>query len=841
MVLFSRKKRSLSRRLKLEQLEVRKVFAVEPFGAFEEDTGEFMLGRVAVTPVFLESNGQIDPNTENWTQAHISEVLAKIEEGLQWWVDTLATFQSVHELEFVIDPVYAETPVQTAYEPISRVSNDFSFWVQEFLTGQGYNGNIQTGIRAFNHSQREKLNTDWSFTIFVVPSVNDVDGQFANGGSFLKAFAFAGGLFEVVPSTRPASTFTHETGHMFWARDEYVGGGSYFQRRGYYNTPNTNAADNVTPGFVQQPSIMAAASLLDTAYANNVSPPTTLAMLGWQDSDQDGIFDVLDVPLKLTGDGYFDSLSGTYKFEGVATVQTMPNLNTEGFKNDITINRIREVEYRVDGGNWQTFTQPNVHVANLNLSIPVPSTATTIEIRARDSKSTVVSNIFSGRLSRADATQVPGVNGFVWIDANKNGLRDTGEFGQAGWTVTALNSNGDPLSLRKLIEPDSYVDGQLASNFSVFVTLSAIGSDSDGRVGVFTDTANSTGTKNFRAFSKAAQSYLSTWTASSRRLQINFTTPTSVVEIDAIGAATGSFGRLEIYNAAGQLLGRYTTAELANGGIEKMRLARGTSDIAYAIAGGHTVGSVRLDNLQFGAKAETVTTDLGGYSIPSLPAGTYRIQVTSPIANPLSPVNGRQNATVVANTATTDIDFGFVVNSSQWQNGTNRHDVNSDGEVSPIDALLIINDLNARGSRVLTGTGFVPPPFVDVNGDSSVSPLDVLLVINYLNALRGGGEGEGFMAPASGSGSANDPSGGGSNGSIGGEGEGAGTCAAVKWAGFSSDDGLGDDSLDFEPDEIVAGGWWSDLIGPRKEQQEEESEGAELEEILSLLAASKLG
>ncbi len=69
-------------------LETRRVFASLPFGAFEQDTAEFMLGRVAVTPVFLESNGSIDPSTENWTSAHIQEVLAKIEEGMQWWVDT---------------------------------------------------------------------------------------------------------------------------------------------------------------------------------------------------------------------------------------------------------------------------------------------------------------------------------------------------------------------------------------------------------------------------------------------------------------------------------------------------------------------------------------------------------------------------------------------------------------------------------------------------------------------------------------------------------------------------------------------------------------------------------
>lgn len=748
MAQFNRTLSRTSRRLRIEQLELRQMFASLPFGAVKEDTGEFLLGRVAVTPIFLESNGLIDPNSENWTPGHIQEVLQNIEVGMQWWVDTLDTLNSVHSLEFVIDPTFAATPVATSYEPISRVSNDYTLWVQEFLTGAGYGGSIQSGIRAFNHAQREKLNTDWSFSIFVVPSVNDADQEFALGGSFSRAFAFAGGLFQVVPSTRPASTFTHETGHMFWARDEYAGGGSYFQRRGYYNTQNTNAADNPTLGFVQQTSIMAANSLLDNAYTNHVSAASTLAQVGWQDSDNDGIFDVLDVPLKLTGSGYYDSASSTYRFAGQATVQTLPNLNSEGLKNDITINRIREIQFRLDNGGWQTFSQPNVYVANLDLAIPVNSETTTIEIRAIDSQSTVESNVFVGRLSRADSTLVPGINGYVWVDNNRNNLRDASEFGQAGWTVNVLGQNGEALNLRQVIEPDNYPDGQLASNFSPVVSLSAIGADADLRVGVFADTNNSTGIKNFRGFSKSAQSYLSTWTASSRRLQINFSAPTSVVEIDAIGASASSFGRLEAYSTSGQLLGRFTTSELNNGGVEKMRIARGTADIAYAIASGHTIGSVRLDNLQFGAETSTLTGVRGQYAFPSLPIGNYRVQVVSPTSNPINPSTGRQNATVVANTATGDVDFGFVLNTSQWQNPVNRHDVNADTEVSPIDALLVINDLNLRGSRSLAGTNFVPPPFVDVSGDGSVSPIDVLLVINYLNARSGGnGEGEGAMSP----------------------------------------------------------------------------------------------
>ncbi|MCA9203986.1 MAG: type VI secretion system tube protein Hcp, partial [Planctomycetales bacterium] len=82
------------------------------------------------------------------------------------------------------------------------------------------------------------------------------------------------------------------------------------------------------------------------------------------------------------------------------------------------------------------------------------------------------------------------------------------------------------------------------------------------------------------------------------------------------------------------------------------------------------------------------------------------------------------------------------------QNSMLRSDVNDDGEVSPIDALLIINELN------LNGAGPLPVPLafpitanklLDVNGDNEVSPIDVGIVITELNA-RLGGEGERLFA-----------------------------------------------------------------------------------------------
>ncbi len=67
-------------------------------------------------------------------------------------------------------------------------------------------------------------------------------------------------------------------------------------------------------------------------------------------------------------------------------------------------------------------------------------------------------------------------------------------------------------------------------------------------------------------------------------------------------------------------------------------------------------------------------------------------------------------------------------------------DVNEDGYVSPIDALMVINALNKPGFQSNNPGG--TDPRLDVNHDNYVSPLDALLVINHLNA-GGSGEGEG--------------------------------------------------------------------------------------------------
>lgn len=70
-----------------------------------------------------------------------------------------------------------------------------------------------------------------------------------------------------------------------------------------------------------------------------------------------------------------------------------------------------------------------------------------------------------------------------------------------------------------------------------------------------------------------------------------------------------------------------------------------------------------------------------------------------------------------------------------WTNPQITLDVNNDGELSPIDALLVINDLNTFGPRQLPApsAGSTPPPFLDTSGDGYVTPIDALRVLNQLN------------------------------------------------------------------------------------------------------------
>lgn len=87
-----------------------------------------------------------------------------------------------------------------------------------------------------------------------------------------------------------------------------------------------------------------------------------------------------------------------------------------------------------------------------------------------------------------------------------------------------------------------------------------------------------------------------------------------------------------------------------------------------------------------------------------------------------------------------------------WQNAVQPLDVNDDGHISPLDALIVFNDLNAYGARRLPILGDPSDGrrYIDSSGDGHVTPLDALMVINHLNELVAQAEPASVPEPATG-------------------------------------------------------------------------------------------
>lgn len=90
----------------------------------------------------------------------------------------------------------------------------------------------------------------------------------------------------------------------------------------------------------------------------------------------------------------------------------------------------------------------------------------------------------------------------------------------------------------------------------------------------------------------------------------------------------------------------------------------------------------------------------------------------------------------------------LVIVLHPWQNLILPVDVNADSNVSPLDVLLVINQINADGTGLLPVPPFsaLAPPYVDVSGDDQLTPSDVLVVINFINSRTvATGEGEAVL------------------------------------------------------------------------------------------------
>jgi parallel beta-helix repeat protein len=302
------------------------------------ETSEYLIGRVAVSVVFLESNGTIDSSTEDWTSQRETQVVSKIENGLSW----LANQNPNANVSFVYDIHYR---IPTNYEPINRPHTDSHLWISQAMTDLGYAGtNPFTQVRDCLNGLRTRLGTDWSFAIFVVDSLNDPDGCFTDSIDATRkysAFAYLGGPLLVMTYDNDGYGITnmhyvtaHETCHVFYATDEYNG---YTETCGYLGVKDLEGSG----------------CMMDRGNTWWLCT-NSKQQLGWRDNDGDGIQDITDTfpDTQLTPYSPDPTNKTFLKYTGYAKEMAYPNQNPYGTGNNITINKIRSVEFRAGHYPW---------------------------------------------------------------------------------------------------------------------------------------------------------------------------------------------------------------------------------------------------------------------------------------------------------------------------------------------------------------------------------------------------------------------------------------------------------------------------------------------------------
>ncbi|WP_372899409.1 SdrD B-like domain-containing protein, partial [Stieleria sp.] len=143
--------------------------------------------------------------------------------------------------------------------------------------------------------------------------------------------------------------------------------------------------------------------------------------------------------------------------------------------------------------------------------------------------------------------------------------------------------------------------------------------------------------------------------------------------------------------------------------------------------------------------AQAVTPQDGRFEFAGVVPGTYILEVVTQTIDQitlqdrpgsdahdsnLDPVTTRRRIELVTGASLTSIDVGLF---SRWNHFANPFDVDANGFVRLLDALVVINFLGRSQANQPSGEALPDDgTFPDVNGNGTVSPLDALLVINHV-------------------------------------------------------------------------------------------------------------
>jgi hypothetical protein len=344
------------------------------------ETAAFAAGRVAVAVVFVESDGSVDPSTENWSRLdpnnsgnRRANVLAKVQAALTWWNER-SPDGSLEVFLPAAGQYGGPRTVTTRFEPISRPVGQFAKdyrlsdagWRWEIMRKLGYAhdpiDDRPLPERSYADKVRRRTGADWAFVAYVVDSLRDRDGAFRDGAIAYTADLF--GPYMVLTYDNDGYRFrnfdavlAHEMGHVFGALDEYrpprlgypsTGG----LTSGYLGVRNRNA---VKDGTTDLPCIMRGSLATLDAFALGDLCPSSVGQTGLRRKELHTRPMVVDTqPLFVAADPVVDT-AGAVTVTGTVREQPWPRGTSSvgiPFRHDISIFVPHDLQFRIDGGGW---------------------------------------------------------------------------------------------------------------------------------------------------------------------------------------------------------------------------------------------------------------------------------------------------------------------------------------------------------------------------------------------------------------------------------------------------------------------------------------------------------
>lgn len=189
---------------------------------------EYMIGRIAISVFFVESDGSIDENLHSWSYSSIEKIRKEILAACAIWTWT-AHSRFGKDVSFITKTFGFNSQVtKQPYEPILNHINRDRLWINEIMDNLEIQPNTShlERVTEYNNHLKEELLADHSFSAFVAKNKEERNYPDVFIGSATVADAHRGGPYlKILEHTGPGldffQAFGHETAHIFHAYDEY--------------------------------------------------------------------------------------------------------------------------------------------------------------------------------------------------------------------------------------------------------------------------------------------------------------------------------------------------------------------------------------------------------------------------------------------------------------------------------------------------------------------------------------------------------------------------------------------------------------------------------------------